>query len=371
MRIAYISFHLGEKFILGGVGRKITEQLSIWREKGHEAQLFLHTPDPLDLIDTRVRQYRSDASPKLIRPIFREFQRSRALGQLIKDVAAYQPDVIYLRYGLFCYPLSRVFQIAPVVVEINTNDVQEYRYRGPVFYHLNRLTRGLILGPAAGIISVTREIASLPDNQKYHGAQTVIANGINLTQFQELPAPHNPRPRLAFVGSPGYPWHGVDKLARLAQLCPEIDIDLIGYQEAEIEMSVPGNLYCHGFLPRDGVRNLMVRADAACGTLAWHRNRMEEGSPLKVREYLSLGIPSILPYKDTDLAGINQDYLLEIPNCKNNVETHAQAILAFVTNMVGRRVDRSVIGPLIDQRIKENKRLDFFTEIMSRYSHSH
>jgi glycosyltransferase involved in cell wall biosynthesis len=370
MRIAYICFHLGERIIHGGVGRKITEHLAAWREKGHEARLFLHTPDPIDLMDSTVRQYRSGQFPKLIRPIFREFQRSYALGQLIHDVAAYQPDVIYLRYGLFCYPLPRIFQIAPVVVEINTNDVNEYRYRGPVFYQLNRLTRGLILGPAAGIISVTREIASLPDNQKYRGARTVIANGINLTRFQELPAPHNPRPRLAFVGSPGYPWHGVDKLTRLAQLCPEIDIDLIGYQEAEIEMGVPGNLYCHGFLPRDEVRNWMVRADAACGSLALHRNCMEEGSPLKVREYLSLGIPSILPYKDTDLSGTNQDYLFEIPNCENNVETHARAILTFVMNMVGRRVDRSVIGPLIDQRIKENKRLDFFTEIIARYPHS-
>jgi hypothetical protein len=369
MRIAYIGFHLGEKIIHGGVGRKITEQLAAWREKGHEARLFLHTPDPLDLMDSTVRQYRSDQFPKLIKPIFREFQRSRALGQLINDVAVYQPDVIYLRYGLFCYPLPRIFQIAPVVVEINTHDVHEYRYRGPVFYHLNRLTRGLILGPAAGLICVTHEIAALPDNQNYR-VRTVIANGINLTQFQELPAPHNPRPRLAFVGSPGYPWHGVDKLTHLARLCPEIDIDLIGYQEVDMETGVPGNLYCHGFLPHEEVRNLMVRADAACGTLALHRKCMEEASPLKVREYLSFGIPSILPYKDTDLAGINQEYLLEIPNCENNIDTHARAILTFVTNMAGCRVDRSVIGPLIDQRIKENKRLDFFTEVIAQSSHS-
>ena len=51
MRIAYVALHLEKKYIYGGVGRKIRTHLRIWQEMGHNARLFLLSPDDIDLPD--------------------------------------------------------------------------------------------------------------------------------------------------------------------------------------------------------------------------------------------------------------------------------------------------------------------------------
>jgi glycosyltransferase involved in cell wall biosynthesis len=365
MRIAYVGLHLEENYIRGGIGRKIAEQVGLWKARGHSACFFLLTPDRFDLPESQVFPFGSKIPIQALRFPARELARSVELGHLIAAVRRYQPDLIYLRYGMFAVPLSKLYDVAPVVVELNTHDVYEYRYRGNLYYNLNRWTRGFTLQPASGLACVSHEIAALPDNLRYARPTTVVSNGINLSQYEPLPAPGNLRPRLAFIGSPGFTWHGVDKLRRLAQICPGMDIDIVGYQTSNLPVDLPENLHCYGFLPREEVAAHMRRADAACGTLALHRNQMEEASTLKVREYMAFGIPVILPYSDTDLSGKGFDFVLEIPNREDNIETHAGQILEFTTRMRGQRADREQVAPLIDQRVKEEQRLGFFQQILS------
>ncbi len=75
----------------------------------------------------------------------------------------------------------------------------------------------------------------------------------------------------------------------------------------------------HGFLDRAGVMDVLMKTDVACGSLALHRNNMQEASPLKVREALAYGIPVLLGYKDTDLSNLQSEYILQIPNTEDNV----------------------------------------------------
>ncbi|MBK7455292.1 MAG: hypothetical protein IPJ46_16695 [Anaerolineales bacterium] len=53
---------------------------------------------------------------------------------------------------------------------------------------------------------------------------------------------------------------------------------------------------------QDKLREITLNTDVACGTLAIHRNNMEEAWYFKVREALALGVPLILAYHDTDLS---------------------------------------------------------------------
>jgi succinylglutamate desuccinylase len=84
------------------VGKKMNDQLQIWRELGHEAQLFMHTHPTL----TSNRFYRR-RSLNIRR--FRELGAKLKLKQtelmrldaLFKAVEAYRPDVIYLRSGMY------------------------------------------------------------------------------------------------------------------------------------------------------------------------------------------------------------------------------------------------------------------------------
>jgi hypothetical protein len=93
---------------------------------------------------------------------------------------------------------------------------------------------------------------------------------------------------------------------------------------------------------------------------------MEEASPLKVREALAFGIPLILAYRDTDLEGLDADWLLRLPNTPDNISENVEAIKSFAYRMMGRRVERALIESRIDQHAKEQERLAFFAEILKK-----
>lgn len=364
MRIAYVALHLGQTIMTGGVGAKLQAQLRLWNELGADARLFLHTPDLLDLPDVTLSRFQPLTGIPLLRSLSRELERSAALARLLRQVAAFRPDLVYLRYGLFTLPLQKLYEIAPVAVEINTNDLDEYRLRGPVFYNFNRLARRVILGKAAGLVTVTHEIAALPQNRAFGKPVGVVSNGIDLRRFEPLPAPNNPAPRMVFVGSPGYSWHGIDKFFPLARRYPDLTIDVIGYSPEQAPQPIPANMRFHGFQPREQVRWVLAQADVGCSSLALHRKNMQEDSPLKVREMLAYGLPIVLSYVDADLSGIDPDFLLKIPNSEDNVTTHAQRIYDFAGRMRGRRAPREVIAPLIDQKLKEESRLRFLAGLL-------
>ena len=131
-------------------------------------------------------------------------------------------------------------------------------------------------------------------------------------------------------------WQGVDKIIELAEARPSWSFDLIGVKD----LAVSTNVTCHGFLALDGYADVLAGADVALGTLALHRKQMQEASPLKVRRYLEFGLPLILGYADTDLAGLDPWWLLTLPNVETNVRDSLVEIDRFVASVAGKRVHR-------------------------------
>jgi glycosyltransferase involved in cell wall biosynthesis len=192
----------------------------------------------------------------------------------------------------------------------------------------------------------------------------VISNGIELNKYQPLTPPQNQFPTLALVGSPGMNWHGVDKLFPLAEQYPDLKIDIVGYRRDDFKRTIPENIHLHGYLEPEDVRRVLSGVDAVFGTLALYRKKMEEASPLKIREALAYGIPVILAYRDTDLADIDSDLFLFLPNTETNILDHAEAIRDFAFRVRGRRVKREIVSERIGQQHKEEKRLKFFNEVL-------
>jgi glycosyltransferase involved in cell wall biosynthesis len=360
MRIVSISLHW-PRTLNSGVGKKLDRQIKTWQAGGHEARLFMHTSRyaPLSsLVPAEVIPYDSTGTLRT------EFNRIAAAKQLVQAVQAYQPDVIYLRLAMYVYPIHRLARIAPLIGETNTNDLIQHEGLGKVYALYNRLTRGILLRRLHGLIPVSHELAGAPAFAAFRKPTCVIANGIDLENFELLPAPSNSTPRLAFIGNPGYPWHGVDKLVILARLIPDVQLDIIGYDSLPGSQPLPENLHLHGYLPAEEYKNILGKADAAVSSLGLHRISLEEASPLKSRECLALGLPLVLAYKDTDLHKLQAGFLLRIPNKEDNIQSHAQVIRDFAYRMRGQRVDREMIAS-IDQAVKERERLQFFEEIIS------
>jgi len=367
MKIAYVNLHLDAKYFSGGVGRKIRSHVSIWQNLGHEAHLFLHTPDEMQFPSTTIFRYDNPTGQPLLTRVQNEVKRNSQLSSLIRAVRAYQPDIIYLRYGMYIPALSALYQVAPVVVEINTRDLAEYRLKGATRYWINRLTRGYIFSPATGMVAVTNELANLPENRLYEKPTLVLGNGIQTENFSVLPAPNNSIPHLLFIGTPDCPWHGVDQLIHFGVANPDIILDIVGYTIENFTGSPhPDNVRFNGFLHGEPLLQIMRQADCAMGTLALYINNMNEASTLKVREYVAYGIPTITPYEDTDLTPANLGTVLRIPNAPDSLVTDGQSVRNFVFNMRGKRVSSSDVAPLIDQTIKEQRRLAFFDQLIGQ-----
>ncbi len=358
MRIAYVSLHW-PRTTSSGVGKKILRQMDAWRAMGHDVRFFMHTlrrETDAPLLPGEVFFYHGKG-------LFAEWDRVRAAHRLVKAARRYGPDIIYLRYGMYVFPIHRLASIAPLVEEINTNDLAQHRRLGKFYSLYNRLTRGLIVSRTSGLVCLSNELATIPHNAKYRKPTRVIGDGIDLDNIPPLPAPENARPRVAFIGSPDAPWQGVDKLIQLARSFPDISVHVIGYDQIDGYDFVPENLHLYGYLNTGEYKKILGTMDCAIASLGLHRISLNESSPLKTRECLAYGLPMVLPYVDTDLRDLEVDFLLKIPNKEDNIQTHGQAIHDFAYRMRGKRVNRSLIAS-IDQTVKEAERIRFFEEIL-------
>jgi hypothetical protein len=349
-----------------GVGRKIDDQLSMWRENGHEVTFFSHLTKlkNSEQLIAGENFYYSEL-PGFFGRVKTEFNRSRAILSLVHAVEEYQPDLIYLRWGMYVFPSHLLFNIAPVVIEINTNDVLQHHILGPVLSFYNKITRWVYLSRASGLVYVSHELSKNIHFTKFRKPGIVIANGIDLRSNLPVPAPNNARPRLGFIGSPDMVWHGVDKLIKLATLCPDLDVDIIGLDFPNTGEEIPGNLVFHGYLDKARSSEILSKVDVGLSTLALHRINLNEASVLKSREYLAYGIPTIISYQDTDLAGLDLHTILKLPNTEDNISSNWETIREFSYRMRGQRVLRDEISNRIGLEEKEISRIEFFSERIS------
>ena len=351
MRIAYL-FHVNDHNL--GVFRKISSQLSAWENLGNDVAAFHITASPIAREKWTSFRYRS--------AIQGTASRMRAWADAATAISTWKPDLVYFRYDVYFPSLWRLFAEHRTVVEINTDDLKEYSLNWGLRSMYNHATRGLILGRASGIVYVSGELSTSPCFSKYGKAGLVIGNSIDLSQYAVLPPPASTTPRLVFIGSPGQVWHGVDKVVTLARRFPAWHFDIIGSNDDTLAAEGLSNLQFHGYLQRGHYEKILANADVAIGTLALHRNGMNEASPLKVREYMAFGIPTIIGYHDTDFP-TGAPFLLTLPNFDGNIEDFLDSIEHFVYSWMGRRLLRSSVRHL-DVSVKEAQRLEFMARVV-------
>jgi len=353
MRIAYLG-QMADVATENGISKKIRAQAKAWLGAGHAVCYFALTPTgtvwpglaPLE-------------AELLVRgnPLQRALQ-SRRLAQRIR---AWRPDVIYFRYAHHSPGLRTLFRDIPAVAEINSDDQAEYPLTlAPLKLAYHRLSRTRVLRAVAGFVPVTRELG-----RRFAGfakPTEVIANGIELGDFAVAPPPATP-PSLVFVGSSGTPWHGLERIAEISALLPGITIDIVGCSVADWTSATPApaSMRFHGQLARDRYEPIAGRAIAALGTLALFRKHMDEACPLKVREYLAMGLPVIAGYEDTDIPA-GADYFLRLPNNAAPLAGEQARLAAFIDRWRPQRVPRATVAHL-DIGAKEARRLVFLAQI--------
>ena len=357
LKIAYVLHR--DAYLPDGVARKVNEQVRLWREAGHEVLVFTlsgRSNGKGPAFDGPI--YGLPEVSGLLARALRLPRQAPTVSRLLRDVDGFHPDVIYLRYLRYMVPIHRLGGMSSgYVVELQSLK-EESRLYGRMSHYYDILTRSLILGSADGFVCVSHEIAR---QFEVHGKRmAVIANGVNVDDYEQLPPPQNRRPSLVFIGASWSSWQGLDKVLSLARRAKGLTFDVVGGSPGTLPTNdVPDNVTLHGYLSYREYRPILARSDLALGTLALHRKGMTEASPLKVREYLAHGIPTVIAYRDTDLEDADYPFVLKMPNSETNVADHAQQIIEFAHDMVGRRADREAVRGLIDSRPKERRRLRF------------
>lgn len=357
MRIAYVAEWAA--FPVTGVLKKMWMQVTTWRELGHEAELFLVSPPPLGGSNAPKHHIISCPATRLlpggkVRTYANKVLCAPALWRALR---AYRPDAVYYRQGIWYPGLLWALRAAPVVVEVNSKDTEEIRLFGPVKSRVHLVTRGGLLRCCAGVVAVTPEIAgTLVGLGK---PVCVVTNGFDVGSVHPRVPPPGTRPRLVFVGSPGYPWHGVDRVVALAELLPEFDFHVVG--ETPLGR-YPGNVTFHGYLQGDELGRLYQEMHVGLGSLALWRSNLSQACPLKVREYLAYGLPVIIAHEDPDLEDC--PYVLKIPCDPDNVERNVDTIREFVYKWAFVSIDREDVVRRIDCRVKEAERLRFIASIV-------
>jgi glycosyltransferase involved in cell wall biosynthesis len=336
-----------------GILKKVMSQLGMWQDLGCQVCLFVLTHQ--DSIVEATKRI-NPAIPVVTKRCRSMLDRFVQYPHLVETVRAWRPDLIYHRYAGYFPALAALASEIPMVMEINTDDIVEYRTASAAHHVYNSLTRLRLLTKSCGNVYVTKELSERPSFARLGKPGIVISNGIDLSLYHPLPPADNDRPRLAFMGSPAMAWHGVDKIYKFAEYYPDWNFDLIG--PSENHRLAPKNLNVHGPLSRSAYEPILARADIGLGTLALHRIQMHEACSLKVREYLAFGLPVLLSNKDTDFPA-PVPFILRLPNTPDNIEANIPLIRRFVVQVKGTRVPRDSILHL-DVRVKEVQRVEFF-----------
>ncbi len=230
---------------------------------------------------------------------------------LASAIRRFKPDVIYERYNLY-FPsgiwAKRRFNL-PLLLEVNAPLFEERsRFDGIALPRLARWSECYAWQGADVVLPVTQVLADRvisagvsPDRVR------VIPNGINTEAFSGLPSPEDSKRQfglegrtvLGFVGFMR-DWHGLHRvLEYMAQARQRDSLHALfigdgparaGLEERARDLGIADHVTITGVMPRDEVPRALAAFDVALQPAV-----VDYASPLKLFEYLALGLPIIAP----------------------------------------------------------------------------
>lgn len=191
----------------------------------------------------------------------------------------------------------------------HTLEVPEIRAQGGMAGLVRAGLEG-VLGPRAlrasdAVVGVTREIADYERHRAHTSMPALVyPNGCLVTDADREAASVDARtdvPELLFVASTFAPWHGLDLLlGSLPSTSRQFVLHLVGrLAPADLRRAeADARVRLHGLLSADDLRAIARRCRVGLSSFGLARQRMTEACPLKVREYLSHGLPVYAGHHD-------------------------------------------------------------------------
>lgn len=246
-------------------------------------------------------------------------------------------DFILMRYPFATINLLKFLKkyVNKVVFEHNTNEISEIKLKLKTeddFFIWNKynfvseiLFSKFVFRHAKAIISTTLEILNNRKEFVSKKNKTVISNGIIVNEYRikKIKTLNDNKLSLLFIAGTSSNWNGIDRLIYAIEKYSgnmNIELFILGEglkKEKELveKLHLKDRIIFTGQLCGVELDKIIDECHIAFGTLALHRKNMLEACPLKVREYLTRGIPFINAYIDTDLINEKEiePFYLKVP----------------------------------------------------------
>jgi len=264
------------------------------------------TIDPFDVC-IQLNPLHIKIFPKLLAAFIKGFSiRNRYYKRLTQLQDKY--DIIILRYLPFeihQYLFVRSARV-PIYLVHHTLEIEELKTIKSSFsqvkLNLERLLGRKTIRAAAGIIGVTNEIRCYELERAKLKTKTsfIYPNGVFLGG-KELIDHRKGRPEIIFVASEFYPWHGLDLLLNSIE-CSDSSfiLHLVGRVPPEMHSAIEADarIIRHSNMNSEQISKLCETCWVGLSSFALDRKGMNEACTLKVREYLSMGLPVYSGHKD-------------------------------------------------------------------------
>lgn len=237
-----------------------------------------------------------------------------------KEKIDYKDTFIYYRYpGASRYVLSLIKKWkkkgATIAFEMNGKEdafLQKDIYDNPADLFAKKRLKferkyaPLLMYNTDLVIGVSNEISKYYANMG-NADNYVLSNGFDVDSVGviEQEIKYNSTIKFCLIsGSPNY-WNGSDRYIEAFKKYSgneKIELHLIGVFNPKYVNDLPTHIINHGMLSKENLDMLLPQMHVGLGSVALHRVALKEGNVLKVREYLSRGLPVIIGYQDTDLS---------------------------------------------------------------------
>lgn len=212
-------------------------------------------------------------------------------------------DVILIRYSV-----HDIFQLIflliskkPVYLVHHTLEEAELNMNktimGKIRYFAEKIIGRFCIRYCYGVIGVTNEIIKYEIERGgiSNKISYLFPNGVNVSNsFEGIENPKSEIKKILFIASEFSEWHGLDLIfLDMKSNKDNFELHLVGklLPEDYSYAVQDSRVILHGIKNREFIERLSAECHIALGSFALERKGMKEACTLKVREYLSLGIP--------------------------------------------------------------------------------
>lgn len=298
--------------------------------------LVFHTGQPEESFEKRI--------PLLFRPLF--LRNLYIWTKVLPYRKEY--DFILLRHMTFD-PFSLIFSyfIKNRISVHHAKEIEELRlirkgWKGNLASLIEKVTGKISISNSVAIVGVTEEIAVYENNARGLDKKTFsYPNGIDLESINLAGDSREKNTiNIVFICGTFSEWHGLDLLIKAVSNNKKLDdsfkVHLIGKLNNEDSEKIKGsnNFITHGVMDKEDYIKIIEKCDVGLGSLAMFRQNLNEGSTLKVREMLALGIPVYSTHTDTSIQDNSTFYL-------NDRELNIDNLIKFSLKM--KKISRETV----------------------------